>query len=154
MSKKYFGGLDMTEKSEGFSVSEDSAITIPLRNLIGMIFATAVIVMGYFQMEGRISDLEREQILMENYVGQNTEFRIKWPRGELGSLPDDMMQNTRLNAIDKHLEELDRLDDLIQDIRLDLNTSNAMTHTQEEKIETLFEIWNNSLTDRQHKQEE
>lgn len=144
----------MTEKSEGFSVSEDSAITIPLRNLIGMIFATAVIVMGYFQMEGRISDLEREQILMENYVGQNTEFRIKWPRGELGSLPDDMMQNTRLNAIDKHLEELDRLEDLIQDIRLELNTSNAMTHTQEEKIETLFEIWNNSLTDRQHKQEE
>lgn len=144
----------MTEKSEGFSVSEDSAITIPLRNLIGMIFATAVIVMGYFQMEGRISDLEREQILMENYVGQNTEFRIKWPRGELGSLPDDMMQNTRLNAIDKHLEELDRLEDLIQEIRLELNTSNAMTHTQEEKIETLFEIWNNSLTDRQHKQEE
>lgn len=144
----------MTVKSEGFSVSEDSAITIPLRNLIGMIFATAVIVMGYFQMEGRISDLEREQILMENYVGQNTEFRIKWPRGELGSLPDDMMQNTRLNAIDKHLEELDRLEDLIQDIRLELNTSNAMTHTQEEKIETLFEIWNNSLTDRQHKQEE
>lgn len=144
----------MTEKSEGFSVSEDSAITIPLRNLIGMIFATAVIVMGYFQMEGRISDLEREQILMDNYVGQNTEFRIKWPRGELGSLPDDMMQNTRLNAIDKHLEELDRLEDLIQEIRLELNTSNAMTHTQEEKIETLFEIWNNSLTDRQHKQEE
>lgn len=144
----------MTEKSEGFSVSEDSAITIPLRNLIGMIFATAVVVMGYFQMEGRISDLEREQILMDNYVGQNTEFRIKWPRGELGSLPDDMMQNTRLNAIDKHLEELDRLEDLIQEIRLELNTSNAMTHTQEEKIETLFEIWNNSLTDRQHKQEE
>jgi hypothetical protein len=143
----------MTEKSDGFSVSEDSAITIPLRNLIGMIFATAVVVMGYFQMEGRISDLEREQILLENYVGQNTEFRIKWPRGELGALPDDMMQNTRLDAMDKHLEELDRLEDLIQELRLELNTSNAMTHTQEEKIETLFEIWNNSLTDK-HKQEE
>ena len=89
------------KKDDGFSVSEDSAITIPIRNLVAMIFATGVVVMGYFELTERISILERELHLLETYVQQNNEFRIRWPRGELGSLPDDMMQNAEIDSFFK-----------------------------------------------------
>ena len=36
----------------------------------------------------------------------NSEFRVKWPRGELGALPDDAEQNMRLNQLEKQIEEL------------------------------------------------
>jgi len=91
-------------EDKSYSVSEDSAITIPIRNLVAMIFATGVVVMGYFELTERISILERELTLAEQYINQNSEFRIKWPRGELGALPDDMMQNAELETLKKVVE--------------------------------------------------
>lgn len=90
-----------------FSFNDDSNITIPVRNLIALLLTTAVAVMGYFDLTQRISMLEREYAILESYVEQNSEFRILWPRGELGSLPDDAEQNIRLNFIDKKLNTIE-----------------------------------------------
>ena len=87
-----------------FEVSEDSSITIPIRNLIGMIIATGIVVMGYFALTERITMLERDLHLAERYIEQNSEFRIKWPLGELGSLPDDVRQNSELISLTKIVE--------------------------------------------------
>jgi len=171
------------KKDDGFSVSENSAITIPIRNLVAMIFATGVVVMGYFELTERISILERELHLAETYITQNNEFRIRWPRGELGSLPDDMIQNAALeslkgevdantdfrttwkppievqesvrknneqeirieylaNRIENVEKQLDRLSTLSSQVtRQEVDIS-----TQEEKIETLFDLWNAKLS--------
>tara|TARA_R100000995_G_C3456734_1_gene110975 strand:- start:604 stop:909 length:306 start_codon:yes stop_codon:yes gene_type:complete len=91
--------------SERFEVSDNSVITIPLRNLIGLIMLVGVAVTTYFSITERISIVERNIDLLDMSVEQNSEFRIKWPRGELGSLPDDAEQNMRLDYLEKQVEK-------------------------------------------------
>src|SRR6056300_1862562 len=131
--------------SEGYQINENSSITIPSRNLLAMICATAVLVMGYFEVTNRISVLERENMLVKQEMTLNSEFRVKWPRGELGALPDDMMQNAPLMTVDQKLTEIEYIKGQIQDIKIDLISEAGTNGTQNEKLETLFEIWNNQL---------
>ena len=86
-------------------VNESTDITIPLRNLLSIIGGVAIAVIGYFHIDERIMMLEHEQEKMMLDVENNSEFRIKWPRGELGSLPADAEQNMRLDFIEKELEK-------------------------------------------------
>jgi len=163
-----------------FDVSEDSAITIPLRNLIGLIITAGIVVMGYFQLVERITFLERDLTLADQYIKQNSHFREKWPLGELGSLPDDMIQNSKIQALEKVVEvntefrnnwappeevqesvkinneqeiKIRYLETRIQLLESQLKDFNRMEvtqsrheaeiETQAEKIETLFDLWNN-----------
>ena len=87
-------------------VSDSSVISIPLRNLIAIIFGVSVIVSGYFSLTQRLDMIEKDTEIMRVFVNQNSEFRVKWPRGELGSLPDDAEQNMRLNHLEKQFEKL------------------------------------------------
>ena len=87
-------------------VSDKTAVTIPLRNLIALIGFTIVSVTGYVNMTSRIASLENAQNIRDVEIGMNTEFRIKWPRGELGALPDDAEQNLRLQYLEKNMEEI------------------------------------------------
>tara|TARA_R100001509_G_C4857225_1_gene212151 strand:- start:1124 stop:1399 length:276 start_codon:yes stop_codon:yes gene_type:complete len=87
-------------------VNESTDITIPLRNLLSIIGGVAIAVVGYFHIDERIMMLEHEQEKVMLDVANNSEFRIKWPRGELGSLPADAEQNMRLNFIEKKLEKI------------------------------------------------
>ena len=68
-------------------LNDASEITIPLRNLLALIAGTAIAVMGYFRVGERLSVLERNAELSSVQIEANSEFRILWPRGELGSLP-------------------------------------------------------------------
>ena len=87
-------------------VSDSSVISIPLRNLIAIILGVSVAVSGYFALTQRLDMIEKDTDIMKVFVDQNSEFRVKWPRGELGALPDDAEQNMRLNHIEKQLEKL------------------------------------------------
>ena len=87
-------------------ISDKTAVTIPLRNLIALIGFTIVSVTGYVNMTSRIAALENAQNIRDGEIGMNTEFRIKWPRGELGALPDDAEQNLRLQYVEKSVDEL------------------------------------------------
>ena len=94
-------------------LNESSEITIPVRNLLALIVATGVAVTGYFRVTERLSFMERSVELMNVQVEANSEFRILWPRGELGSLPDDAEQNIRLTYLENLVDEIKReLDDL------------------------------------------
>ena len=92
-------------------VSDTSVISIPLRNLVAIIIGVSIAVSGYFALTQRLDMIEKDTEIMRVFVDQNSEFRIKWPRGELGALPDDAEQNMRLDhmekVIDKLMEELD-----------------------------------------------
>jgi len=89
-------------------LNEDTELTIPIKNLIALVIATAVAVWAYFGIESRLNVAERELVIMTYKVEQNTNFRILWPRGELGSLPDDMMQNAKLETALDRLKELEK----------------------------------------------
>ena len=73
-------------------VSENTNIQLPLRNLISIIAAVALGVWAYFGIIERLNIIETNGKLMLADLEKNTEFRIKWPRGEMGSLPADSEQ--------------------------------------------------------------
>ena len=75
-----------------FKVSENTNVQLPLRNLIYIIGAVAVGVWAYFGIIERLNIIETNGKLMLADLEKNTEFRIKWPRGEMGSLPADSEQ--------------------------------------------------------------
>ena len=73
-------------------VSDNTAISMPMRNLISILGAVAVGVWAYFGVIERINSIENDNVLMKKDLDQAVEFSIKWPRGELGSLPADSEQ--------------------------------------------------------------
>ena len=87
-------------------VNDNSEITIPLRNLIALLVFVTVMSIGYFELVSRISFLEHNHGLLDIHVQQNNEFRVKWPRGELGALPDDAEQNMRLQYLEKEVNKI------------------------------------------------
>ena len=88
-------------------LNESSEITIPVRNLLALVVATGVAVTGYFRVTERLSFIERSVELMNVQVESNSEFRILWPRGELGALPDDAEQNLRLTYLEDMIDEIE-----------------------------------------------
>ena len=73
-------------------ISDKSAIAMPIKNLIGIVGSVAVGVWAYFGIVERLNNLETNYKLIATDIEKNIEFRIKWPRGELGSLPADSEQ--------------------------------------------------------------
>ena len=102
-----------------FKVSENTNVQLPLRNLISIIGAVAVGVWAYFGVLERITMLETKSQLqekdmqghverIENDLQKNTEFRIKWPRGEMGALPADGEQFMLIEDLYKSVEKIEK----------------------------------------------
>tara|TARA_B100001063_G_scaffold240320_1_gene265140 strand:+ start:318 stop:752 length:435 start_codon:yes stop_codon:yes gene_type:complete len=87
-------------------LSDDTQVAMPLRNILSIIAGVAVATWAYFGIIERINNLETEQTLMTSDLEKNTEFRIKWPRGEMGSLPADSEQFMLIEHLASELEKL------------------------------------------------
>ena len=87
-------------------ISDNTAISMPMRNLLSILGATAVGVWAYFGVIERLNNIETQGKLMLSDVEKNTEFRIKWPRGEMGSLPSDSQQDLLIEFISSQLEHM------------------------------------------------
>jgi hypothetical protein len=85
---------------------ENSQLTIDVKSLVGILAMMLSVAGVYFTLTGQINQLQLDVIRPQDSVALNEEFRIKWPRGELGALPDDAVQDT-LN-IYKHLRQTSR----------------------------------------------
>jgi len=85
-------------------INDNTTIEIPIRNLVAIIAGVVVAVLAYTEVTNRISVLERQMAIIEYDVNMNSEFRVKWPRGELGALPDDLLQNSQIDALQKVVE--------------------------------------------------
>ena len=77
---------------KSLKLREESGIDLSIKNLVSIIIAVAVSVWAYFGIIERLNIIETNGKLMLSDVEKNTEFRIKWPRGEMGSLPADAEQ--------------------------------------------------------------
>lgn len=87
-------------------INDNSEVAMPLRNILSLLFGTAVAVWAYFGIVERINNLETSQTMMTADLEMNTEFRIKWPRGEMGSLPADSEQFMLIEHLAEELEKL------------------------------------------------
>jgi succinate dehydrogenase/fumarate reductase flavoprotein subunit len=92
--------------NDRFDVSDRTAISMPMRNLLAILSATAVGVWAFFGIQERLNTLETRVTLSESDLTKNTEFRIKWPRGELGSLPADAQQDLLLEFMAQQVESM------------------------------------------------
>ena len=90
-------------------VNDNTQITIPLRNLIGMIAGVAIAVWGYFGIVERLNSLENNVDKQEVHINMNSEFRVKWPRGELGALPADAKQDMMIEFLQGRIDKLESL---------------------------------------------
>ena len=88
------------------NLSDDTNVAMPIRNMISIIVAVAVATWAYFGIIERLNSIETEQTLMSADLEKNTEFRIKWPRGEMGALPADAEQFMLIEHIAGELEKL------------------------------------------------
>ena len=87
-------------------ISDNTVVATPLRNIISLIAAAAVGTWAYFGIVERLNQIETNITLMSTDLKENTEFRIKWPRGEMGSLPADSEQFMLIEHIASQLEKL------------------------------------------------
>ena len=82
-------------------IDESQQVQMPMKTVASLIIIVAIGTMGYFQIIERINKADTRLELMEKDLEENTEFRIKWPRGEMGSLPADSEQFMMIEDIYK-----------------------------------------------------
>jgi hypothetical protein len=87
-------------------LSDSTEVALPLRNIVSMIAFTSLATWAYFGIVERLNQVETQQTMMMADLEQNTEFRIKWPRGEMGSLPADNEQFMLIEHLAGELESL------------------------------------------------
>ena len=87
-------------------LSDSTSISMPARNLISIVAAVCIGVWAFFGIQERLNRLETRVTLSEADLTKNTEFRIKWPRGELGSLPADAQQDLLIEFLSSQLEAM------------------------------------------------
>ena len=87
-------------------ISDNTSVSMPMRNLLSILGATALGVWAYFGVIERLNNIETQGKLMIVEVEKNTEFRIKWPRGEMGSLPADAQQDMLIEFMATQIEAM------------------------------------------------
>ena len=106
-------------KNDRIEMSDNTSISMPVRNMLAIIAAVAVGAWAYFGVLERITMLETKSVLTEKDINQhverleadltkNTEFRIKWPRGEMGSLPADSEQFMLIEDLYGSVEKIEK----------------------------------------------
>jgi hypothetical protein len=114
-------------------IGEEAAVQMPMKTVVSLIVIVALGTMGYFQIVERLNIADTRLQLMEKDLTENTDFRIKWPRGQLGSLPADSEQFMLIEDLYKQVEKLQQ--------NIEMNMSNKL------KIEFMEGQINKLLTD-------
>ena len=90
------------------TISESAAVQMPMKTVASLIIIVALGTMGYFNMVERLNQHSTRLELMEKDLTENTDFRIKWPRGQLGSLPADSEQFMMIEDLYKTTDKLNK----------------------------------------------
>jgi division protein CdvB (Snf7/Vps24/ESCRT-III family) len=88
------------------TIGEEAKVQMPMKTVVSLIVIVALGTMGYFQIIERLNVADTRIQIMEKDLEENTEFRIKWPRGQLGSLPADSEQYMMIEDLYKTTDKL------------------------------------------------
>ena len=105
-------------KNKPLNISEEQAVQMPMKTVASLVAIVAIGVWGYFGVIEQLNKHDTRLELMEKDLEENTEFRIKWPRGEMGSLPADSEQFMLIEDLYKQTEKLTK--------NQEMNTSNKL----------------------------
>ena len=126
-------------------LNDNTRFAMPVRNLISLVVAVAFGVWAYFGIIERLNKIETEMILVQSDLVKNTEFRIKWPRGDLGSLPADSEQ---FMLIEHLAGEFEKLQENIETGKAPFDQQQALTLEFYEKRITALEERIESIRDQ------
>ena len=96
-------------QDKGIELSDKSKVSLDVKAIIGMVVGIISIASVWFSLTAQIAQLQLDVIRMQDATDLNEEFRIKWPRGEMGALPDDAKQDLKIIYLQKDVEELKKI---------------------------------------------
>lgn len=97
----------MEEKN--LELSEQSKVSLDIKAIIGAVVGIVSIAGVWFTLTAEIAQLQIDVMRMQDAVELNEEFRVKWPRGEMGALPDDAKQDLKIEYLQEDVEELKKV---------------------------------------------
>ena len=118
-------------------ISDKTAVSMPMRNLLAILSATAVGVWAFFGVQERLNTLETRVTLSESDLTKNTEFRIKWPRGEMGQLPADNEQYMLLEFLSGQTESIQEEMESMMSNTVNINFLKKQVEKLQEDVEKL-----------------
>ena len=90
------------------NISEEAAVQMPMKTVASLIALVAIGTWAYFGLHETLNKHSTQIELMQKDLVENTEFRIKWPRGQLGSLPADSEQFMMIEDLYKTTDKLNK----------------------------------------------
>ena len=118
-------------------ISEEAAVQMPMKTVASLIAMVAIGTWAYFGIIESQNRMETTLKLMETYVIEHTEYRIKWPRGQVGSLPADSEQFMMLEDIYKNL---DRITKHIEDMALNKVNIEFLTKQMDKVLQDIEKL--------------
>jgi len=88
-------------------IRQDDSVDLTLKNLIGLIAAIGISLWFAFGVIERLNAIETSLLLKNSDIEKNTDFRIRWPLGELGALPDDSEQFMLIEHLGKSVGKIE-----------------------------------------------
>lgn len=88
-------------------ITEGSKINLDIKSLIGIVAGIVSLAGIWFTLTASIAQLKLDVYRMQEHVQLNDEFRTKWPRGEMGALPDDAKQDLKIEYLQEDVEYLE-----------------------------------------------
>ena len=119
------------------NIGEEVAVQMPMKTVASLIIIVALGTMGYFQIIERLNVADTRIQIMEKDLNENTDFRIKWPRGQLGSLPADSEQFMMIEDLYK---TVDKLSEHIESMALNKINIEFLTKQLEKALEDIEEL--------------
>ena len=129
-------------------ISEQTAISMPMKNLIAIVSAVAVGVWAYFGVIERLNKLETQAVLLEkdmtaedtrlhSEVTKNTDLRIKWPRGELGQSQSDLEQYMMIEELYKNIDKMQQHLESMADNKINIEFLREQMEKAQQNIDKL-----------------
>lgn len=119
-------------------ISDETKVAIPIRNLVVLGVAVATATTAYVTLNARITAVEHGLEMQAAVIKENAAFVHEWPLGLRGALPDDLMQNAKIAALEEKHVEIKELHADFRRLQLDLSEVSARITIQEQKADEFF----------------
>lgn len=128
-------------------LSDDTLITIPVRNLIALAAALVIATTAYVTINTRITTTEHNIEMQGAQIDMNSNFRVTWPKE--GLLAADVQQNSRLDSIEvlakEQSQDVRQIQADINELKIVLGIAERQSEIDQAKIQELFDLWNSRL---------
>ena len=118
-------------------VSDNTNISMPIRNMIAIIGAVAMGVWAYFGVTEKLNQHSTQLKLMQGDLEANTEFRIKYPRGELGQSSQDIEQFMLIEDLYKSVDRMQQHLDSMANNKVNIEFLKEQMEKAQQNIEKL-----------------